>query len=339
VLRKEASAPRVTPPKEKPSVSPRAYQWTARWIVIGLAALVTAGTQHFLFRESSGALWKLDALAWRQGVYADALILWWEFWANRTLGVLALVFGPGLFAAWWIKKFEARLILKLREWNFSAPRSLGLLAVFCSVLALGWALWIGFVYGQGPAQWQASLGLRQWIQSGEKSGDSLKQLGAPLRGSSFYFRELFLHNRARVVAECGGQGPDAEWDKKRVCLMLLFASMAEAVEQARPVILRVPAARAAVLSSLDGILRVMRVEGRDSALLPFFLNALAQLGLQSERDDLHRIVFMSRLDADQIQSLLVELRFQIEKDLLSSQKNSVPPGMTLYVRSPLEEGI
>jgi hypothetical protein len=121
--------------------------------------------------------------------------------------------------------------------------------------------------------------------------------------------------------------------------MLLFASMAEAVEQARPVILRVPAARAAVLSSLDGILRVMRVEGRDSALLPFFLNALAQLGLQSERDDLHRIVFMSRLDADQIQSLLVELRFQIEKDLLSSQKNSVPPGMTLYVRSPLEEGI
>jgi hypothetical protein len=249
------------------------------------------------------------------------------------------LFGPALFAAWWLRRYESRLVLRLREWSFHAAKSMALLAGSSSVLALGWPLWLGLHFGAGPQQWQGSLEFFNQILGREVTTASLQALSSSLRGSSFYFRELLLHNRLRVLNECGGQGPEAPWEKKRVCLILLFASTAEAIETARPTVLKVAAARAAVLSSLDGLLRVLRVEGRDSELLPFFLKALAQVGLQAERDDLHKILFVSRLPQDQIQSLLVELRYQIEQDLLDSQKSKVPAPMILYLRSPLEDGI
>jgi hypothetical protein len=252
---------------------------------------------------------------------------------------IALLFGPALFAAWWLKRFEATLVIKLREWNFHAAKSFGLLGASLSVLALGWPLWLGLHFGAGPDQWRASLEFFTQFRGAERSSTTLTSFSKSLQGSSLYFRELLLHNRARVLAECGGQGTEAPWEKKRVCLILLFASTAEAIETARPVALKVAAARAAVLSSLDGLLRVLRVEGRDSELLPFFLNALAQVGLQAERDDLHKILFVSRLPQDQIQSLLVELRYQIERDLLESQRSKIPAPMILYLRSPLEDGI
>jgi len=119
---------------------------------------------------------------------------------------------------------------------------------------------------------------------------------------------------------------------------LLSAVAIEALEEVRPALLGDIAARAAILLSLDGIGRVVAVEGQDSPLIPFFLGALDAVGLSEEKENIESMI--QNPDKTQALATLLDLRKRVELRLDARQAElNLPKIFFITYPSPLEIGI
>jgi hypothetical protein len=164
-----------------------------------------------------------------------------------------------------------------------------------------------------------------------------RELSLKMQGSSYVYAGLFNAQMERVINQCDGQG-DRPWDNKKICLVLLHAVPIETMESVKPVLVSSLAAQSAILLSLYGITRVMVVEGLRSATIPYFLNALALIGLENEQRDLNRIIYESGLDAKAVLESLRELRRQVDEHL-SQEWSALPRPMHFVIPSPIEARI
>jgi len=168
----------------------------------------------------------------------------------------------------------------------------------------------------------------------------MNQLSRSLMGSSVYY--AFWHNfqKKRVISECGGVG-SGTWQKKRFCLTLLFALSLESLSKIRPVYMRGTASNLVLLSSLDGVVRVLAAEGPESDHLKVFINSLDDVGLVDEvRAFLSLVQSFKGQKFEDLMKALLEVRLQLEARLTHSQsQRDLPRQLSLNLMGPLEMGI
>ncbi len=265
--------------------------------------------------------------------------------------------------------FLSRRVLNQRKiWRVTAPRWIEMLlpllklmprrpgwarlgaVAFASILAT-WPLGIAFLHGArlrdfGPASRLAKL--HQKLESQELNEktiivagvEALQQAALDSPGSSIAYRDWYRLQKRRTLLECNGVG-DKEWGAKRFCLILLYGVALEGFTRFRPALLGESAALNVLLSSLDGMTRVLASEGTQSKNVALFLESLQVVGLDRERKDL--LEFISGYQGMQLSALLeglIRLRLRIETRISRQQKSyGRHPELQLDLAGPLELGI
>jgi hypothetical protein len=305
---------------------------------LGVGTLLLAGLGVFLL-HSAYVLFKYATFL---EVGLDAYLLWWD--DRMFLGGLSLL---GLILFFVLKN-------KISFWDSistSRRKILGFAGIMSFLLPLLWPLYFLSAYENPVSRFQATQvyhqiknQIAQHDFSNKKSNleisARLTELAEPLQGSSVYY--TFWHNfqKQRVVKECGGLG-EASWDKKRFCLVLLFALALESFSEIQPHFLNRTASHLVLLTSLDGIVRVLAAEGPQSENLKIFLNALDNVGLDEEVSAL--VVFVQTFRGQRFEDLmrgLLEVRVRLENEVNIGQRRAqLPQQMRLNLLGPLEMGI
>jgi hypothetical protein len=287
------------------------------------------------------------------GALKDLVILWSG--AMLAYGVLAVVLlllffvFSGLWAGAAAKAAPARWSVLGRAARVSPKVSRVLVAVFCLV-ALAWPFLWGLARGLPPSRFpEAFRFARVYLPTPEwKDFDAptlaarigvLRQMRQDWRGSSLLYKTLLEHQRTRILRECGGVG-DRPWESKKICLVLLSAVAIETYGDIEPSWTAEIADRVALLFALDGVTRVISVEGVRSPFLPFFLDSLSSVGLEDEREDLMRLLADKELSPAMVRRILGELRRRIEVRLETRQRElRLSRPFRVDVPGPLESGI
>lgn len=340
VLPSPESTKKSTATKPEVAAAPkiqRAYRFGRPLL---LAGLVAALAQNAYFFSQHAPFLEGDRSSWRLGSAID-LYLFWISDLPVFIGIWAAALGIAVLLRSRMKPLSSRISAFL----FS---SLGLVLA-CTVFV--WPLL--FLQATGhPQITQESLREMQRLERSFATHDfsqkdqniaissKLGDLTIPLKGSSAFY--AFWHNfqKQRVVGECGGLG-DENWEKKRVCLVLLFALSLDAYTSIRPVYLGTTASSLVFLSSLDGVIRVLAAEGPESENIKIFIATLEGAGLEQEALDFVKLTqsFQGREFGELMQALL-NLRLTVEKKIFEAQNpERLPQAFTLNLMGPLEMGI
>jgi hypothetical protein len=264
--------------------------------------------------------------------------------------------------------FSSRLVARAKVWADRPARWMGWLApllrllprngawarlgalVFVTLLST-WPLGVAVVYGARfrhlkPAIRLADLHARlETDDLKDKSSivarvEELQQAALESPGSSIAYRDWYRLQKRRTLLECDGVG-DKEWSAKRFCLILLYGVALEGFTRFRPALLGESAALNVILSSLDGMTRVLAAEGTQSKNVALFLEALELVGLDAERKDL--LEFIAGYQGMQLSALLeglVRLRLRIETRIGRQQASYRKHAeLHLDLAGPLELGI
>ncbi|MEO5666425.1 MAG: FHA domain-containing protein [Bdellovibrionota bacterium] len=334
------SMPQTLSSASKKAQASEAGAALSRWSrPLFLAGVFVGAVQNFFFFSQNTSLLSAKA-SWALGPAIDFYILW-----LADLPVFAGVWALGLVLA-----FLLKLRLEAIESNLRT-RSLGLAGMLLMASVLVWPA--VFLKSSGnPKATQHAVAEFRNLQDASKTHDfglkekniefssKLSDLSTPLKGSSIFY--AFWHNfqKKRVVDECGGVG-DGSWEKKRVCLVLLFALSMDGYTSIRPVFLGPTASSLVFLSSLDGVVRVLAAEGPASESIKLFISTLDDVGLKQEAKDFVTLVEGFRgQNFDDLMHALLELRLSIEKKIFDAQSDpALPPSFKLNLMGPLEMGI
>ncbi len=215
--------------------------------------------------------------------------------------------------------------------------------IIALLLALLWPFAIAKLVGMPLSKISPMLSFLKLFpeRDNAKFEDEFRSAALSLKGSSLAYKQLLLHDRNRVLNECrANEANDSNWEDRRTCLILLMATSVEAEDEIKPALLSDVADRLSILLALDGITRVLSIEGLDSPVLKFFLNSLTNLGLANEEEDIRAILYSKNLSRDDAKEILMELRQRIEDRLLERQEElNLPEAFQISLKSPLEEGL
>lgn len=305
-----------------------------------LAGVLAASIQNFYFFTQHASLIGTKTSVWLLGPAIDLYMFW-----LADLPVFAGVWSFALLVAYVLHKKLPPMRRGKRALSFKALGLVMMLAVFVWPLV--------FLKASGNAlETRAAVSefrdLKKVVATHDfrikeknlQISSKLTDLSTPLKGSSVFY--AFWHNfqKKRVVDECGGVG-EGSWDKKRVCLVLLFALSLDGYTSIRPLYLGTTASELIYLSSLDGVIRVLAAEGPDSKNIKLFISTLDDVGLKQEASEFVNLVqsFRGQKFEDLMQALL-ELRLSVEKKIFESQERAgLPSPMKLNLMGPLEMGI
>jgi hypothetical protein len=331
-----------TPKRAAESASPMlATEKTSSWAKpLFLAGVLAASIQNFYFFTQHASLISTKTSLWLLGPAIDLYIFW-----LGDLPVFAGVWALALLVAFMLHKRLAPLQQGKRSLLLKSAGLALMLTVFVWPLA--------FLKASGNAvQTRAAVSEFRDLSKAVAAHDfrakdknlqissRLTDLSTPLKGSSVFY--AFWHNfqKKRVVDECGGVG-EGSWDKKRVCLVLLFALSLDGYTSIRPLFLGPTASELIYLSSLDGVIRVLAAEGPGSENIKLFISTLDDVGLRQEASQFVALVQSFRGQKfDDLMQALLELRLGIEKKIFDSQDRAgLPAPMKLNLMGPLEMGI
>jgi len=174
----------------------------------------------------------------------------------------------------------------------------------------------------------------------EKNIVQLKEFLPEFEGSSFLYKHFLIQQRKRILDTCEGVGESAPWNLKRNCLVLLQVASIEILQDTRPALINEVAQRVCILLSLDGIIRTIVVDGKDSTTVNFFLATLEAVGLRAEKEDIESVIARRDFSEAEVTAFLRDLRRRIELRLDVVQlENNFPDALYIRVPGPLESGI
>lgn len=160
-----------------------------------------------------------------------------------------------------------------------------------------------------------------------------------LRGSSYFYSKVLNIFFERVISECGGSWKD-DWNKKKLCLVLINSVTVEALSDMKPSVLAPVALRLVLITSIDSIMRIFPVEGPASEMNDVFLKSIESVGLSQEAARLRGILkdgkttSAQKLDALQKLKISVELRLETlnhELAIPSAMRVSPPDVLALGI--------
>lgn len=306
-----------------------------------LAGVFVCAFQNFYFFSQHASLLNANRGAWSLGPAIDLYIFW-----NSDLKIFSAVWILGIVVAYLAKQ-------RLAAYRPSALVSRVLVATGLALMLVIFSWPVVFLKASGnPELTRNALGefyeLNKNVQSHDFASkemnlafsSKLTDLSGPLKGSSIFY--AFWHNfqKKRVVDECGGVG-EGTWEKKRLCLVLLYALSLDGYTSIRPIYLGPTAASLIFLSSLDGVIRVLAAEGSNSDNLRLFISTLDDVGLQKEAQEFVTLVQGFKGQSfDELMKALLELRLSVEKKVFEAQARAgLPPDLKLNLMGPLEMGI
>ncbi len=315
-----------------------AFRWQAFAAAFVAPLVVAFAAAGLAWRFGFETFWSAPRLVLREGAAKDFVILWVDgsvqAWAALTLLALALL---AFFLTW-----DRRIA---DPWRARWPLRIAIVG-FAWCWPVLWTMGTGFFSFLPTAlSFRATLPMEREASSFSSpelvaQGTWLRDRREILKGSGLAYKAIFDRQWQRVVRECDGVGEDRKWDRKRVCLVLLSAVAIESLDEFQPALLMDAAERATLLTALDGLTRVVQMEGARSPFADFFLNSLRSTGLETERADLEALLQDERRSPESLRRVLFDLRRQVDRQLTEAQiERALPLALRLRVPGPLESGI
>lgn len=347
-LRAKLEVPRTTGPVKISGKSTRA----AAWMVATLPSLALLAISFYLGRARLGGILAFPRFRLLQGGIHDAVLLYLSFYKFYFVNIM-IVFGITGILTWLVKgalmKSQSPAFVGLSRFveqdRFWGTRKYKALIIFAFGLAFLWPfLWChhyGFQFKK-LGRYNDLLKLTATFSPAEPVQNivEFKKFLNDFEGSSFLYKHLLIHQRLRILSECGGVGEGTPWEKKRNCLVLLEAASIETLQDAKPALLYDVAQRVSILLALDGINRTIFVDGRNSPTVNYFLTSLEAIGLDAEKEDIKKIVERPDFDDQKVNTFLRELRNRIEMRLdIRQVELGLPDALYIRVPGPLESGI
>lgn len=309
-------------------------------ITMCLGGLIAVACSYFFWKMYLGEILLAPLAQWNTGIAKDIFLGWWQHtgsFAGICFLLFLVVMGVVVFRK---SKVGLRLRSPLKRVVHRVFWSLG--CVLITLSFFGVPMMVALSGGAPVSTWGDLVWLYKLDKTKQSSIEILNEITKrqkSFEGSSFFYIKLFEWNQRRVLQECRGQ-IDASWDEKKVCLILLTATGIESLDKAAPVFFRDIAARAALILSLDGIIRVVTVEGLQAPSLPFFMASLEVVGLTREREDIENILKSADQDVETVLRSLRTLKSLLDKRMVSRQQElKTPRFLSFVVKSSVELGI
>jgi hypothetical protein len=227
-------------------------------------------------------------------------------WLVSTLCLL-LAYG---FYRFWIKHLQ----------SFKLRAAIGAWAVVISVWPLVYPFVLAARNGVGMKHLNALRSSQEILQTSkytiEEKSQKFAELLPHLEGSSFFYSKVVNLFFEKVVDECGGAWKD-DWNKKKLCLVLINSVTVEALSDMKPQVMQPIALRLVLLTSLDSIMRIFPVEGPASEMNIVFIKSVEAIGLKDEADRIRSIVTSPKTSAAEKLDSLQKLKLSVEMRLES----------------------
>lgn len=346
------------PLKPKPvSIEPRRFSKNeaedlARWFAasflsLALSFCLVAFSTFLIF-----PILELGPEVLLKGAALDIHLLWAGFLVSKpffyalTLAVFLLLLFLQVTGRFSIaRRLETRITSYFVGKVFFQAGLLKFLPLVVLILAILWMPLLGSFVSGFRYQPIASEYFKFWRVSKSKTlnldtrSQELKALSEDLLGSSLLYKEILVTDNARILSNCGGVGT-AEWEAKKVCLFLLAANAIENLDRVKPAAVAKPAARIALLTAMDGLVRTVGSEGPSSSSVDFFVSALIDIGLGPEADQILTLIRQKNFSKSEVINELNSLRRSTENALNKDFADlSLPEVFRVNVSSPLEYGI
>lgn len=173
----------------------------------------------------------------------------------------------------------------------------------------------------------------------EEKVKKFAELVPVLKGSSYFYSSVMNLFFERVVSDCGGAWTD-DWNKKKLCLVLINSVAFEVMSDIRPQMLAPVALRLVLVTSLDSIMRIFPVEGPDSELNSVFIKSIESAGLTEEANQIQSILQNAQLTSSQKLEALQKIKNAVELRIESIYAElKIPDVMRLYPPDNLALGI
>jgi hypothetical protein len=262
--------------------------------------------------------WYKSSIELQQGFGLDLLFMYFN-WLSEHF-VLALIFLalPLMLAGFWNKVFFKKDFLK----SLFRNSLWGWLALFLYVLSWSAPLWkCAFKAKIGPTLWAEVWGFYNQTKSGNYtkiSSSDLSDKAELLPGSSYVFLHYFKFRVQRVLEECTREEIET-FEKRKLCVALFYAASIQSAKEVKPLYLIEMASRVSLLLALDGIMRIIQEEGRNSSSLDLYLQSMESMGLELEKNQLIELISDYKLDDKNLIDSLIVLRRALDKKFLERQ--------------------
>lgn len=268
------------------------------------------------------------------GLGIDILAVSLAGYVSRGWFIALLSLGLAIVFYWfWIRSVK----------HFKLRVALGLWAIVLSIWPIVYPVVLAARNGVTRAQVEALRESQKIFDSSaftrEEKAEKFTQLLPHLQGSSYFYAKVINLFFERVVDECGGSWTD-DWNKKKLCLVLINSVTVEVLTEIKPKLLSEVATRLVIVSSLDSIMRIFPVEGPDSELNTVFLKSMESIGLGAEAARVREILRNSQLTSAKKVESLQSLKDTTESalDRLNTEY-AVPDVMRVYAPDMLALGI
>jgi hypothetical protein len=300
-------------------------QHSHRALFIFSAYLTALSFVLFAWPRLLSPLWYLDPFLLGQGAGFDLIFLYRNWLSENPhilLGVLAL-------------PFAADYLARRQRWSFALPAwSLSRLSQAVSYVALVASLLMPLIFacakGYFPlSTWDALGRFHSDYRSGmlqKSASEDWADYADTLKGSSFVFVQFLQFRSEKVRTECLRAGVE-DWEKRKLCVALFFAASVETAAEVQPAFLFEMATRVSLLAAIDGIMRVVQEEGRNSESLELYFETLASMGMTAEKEELTTLISDTNLSAEKLVSGLLLLRRQLDERLSARQLQKDVPAM------------
>jgi hypothetical protein len=301
-----------------------------QWSFSVLSLMLALFLKIFFWSRVLSPLNNLDPFMMISGASLDLLFFHRLRLDQFFILIVILLIIPCLGLRYFSKK---RLPVYL-DWSFFLSKKLS--RVFCYfllILSIFWpsisALLNGNLAVSKLSKVQEFYSLYKSGELKNISSDRWNLFAEELVGSSFVFGQYFNFRVEKVRSECARQDV-GDWEKQKLCVALFFAAAIETTGQIKPAYLFEMANRIALIAAIDGMIRVLRQEGKSMDSLTLYFETLGNMGLNNEKDELLVLLRNQNLSDEKLLSSLFVLRSELDTRLMARQvERSIPEFMRL----------
>ncbi len=302
-------------------VEPAAKAIHTNDIVAGVRKQTSVYFKFFALLVYSAVVLALSKVLWQSDLgFVDEMVK-----EQRGVGlgidILAVSLSGYALRGWLISALSLVLAYVFyRFWikpttNFKLRIMIGVWAIVVSIWPLVYPFVLAARNGVGMVHLNALRSSQQIFETSAYTLDEKSQKFAELLphlvGSSYFYAKVVNMFFERVVDECGGAWKD-DWNKKKLCLVLINSVSVEALTDMQPRVLNPVALRLVLITSLDSIMRIFPVEGPESEMNEVFIKSVESVGLKEEAARIRSILTSSKTSAPQKLDSLQKLKMSVE---------------------------
>ncbi len=332
---------RATPNLVEMSIDTRLRAFENLFLLFFLAAVFRV-LSELRDKMTAWQMWSIPDY-YRRGVSLDCLYLYWKepfFWRTLCLGVAGvflflILIGPlsRMMSNRFGHLLSSRVLLV-----FSGLRGARWIGFLVSIVLFFWTPFLAFDLGFQKSDVPFFKQVSEHLKNKPGEYFDFEKVPAFYKGSSLLYKVWVLSEREQLVNRCRAFGLDT-WAGQKQCSVLFFSKTLEGYARFQPRISQSLATSQVILACLDGLIRVMSLEGPDSPIVYLFLDPLDRVGLSAERKRIvDYIASYNGLDFENMMKGLIEMKHRLEAQA-DQAANDLPKALRVRFPGPIELGI